>query len=60
MALLEGRNDWSVDIGLLNGVVFMDLTKAFNTIHDKVILHKMSFLGVDQVAIRWSLSYLSG
>ena len=61
-ALLEATNDWSVNIenGLLNGVVFIDLTKAFDTIDHEIILRKMSFLGVDQAAIRWFLSYLSG
>ena len=61
-ALLEVTNDWSVnmDNGLLNGVVFIDLTKAFDTIDHEIILRKMSFLGFDQVAIRWFLSYLSG
>ena len=61
-ALLEATNDWSVNIdnGLLNGVVFIDLTKAFDTIDHEIILRKMSFLGFDQVAIRWFLSYLSG
>ena len=60
-ALLETTNDWSVNIedGLLNGVGFTDLTKAFGTIDHEIILRKMSFLGFDQVAIRWFLSYLS-
>ena len=49
-----------MDNGLLNGVVFIDLTKAFDTIDHEIILRKMSFLGFDQVAIRWFLSYLSG
>ena len=45
-------NDWSVNIdnGLLNGVVFIDLTKAFDAIDDEMILRKMSFLGFDRVA----------
>ena len=62
MALLEATNDWSVDIdnGLLNGVVFIDVTKAFDTIDHEIILRKMSFMGVDQAAIRWFLSYPSG
>ena len=61
-ALLEATNAWSVNIdnGLLNGVVFIDLTKAFDTIDHKIILRKMSYLGVDQAAIKWFLSYLSG
>ena len=61
-ALLEATNAWSVntDNGLLNGVVFIDLTKAFDTIDHEIILRKMSYLGVDQAAIKWFSSYLSG
>ena len=40
--------------------VFIDLTKAFDTIDHKIILRKMSCLGVDQAAIKWFSSYLSG
>ena len=56
-ALLEATNAWSVNIdnGLLNGVVFIDLTKAFDTIDHEIILRKMSYLGVDQAAIKWLL-----
>lgn len=58
----EATNAWSVNIdnGLLNGVVFIDLTKAFDTIDHEIILRKMSYLGVDQAAIKWFSSYLSG
>ena len=61
-ALLEATDAWSVNIdnGLLNGVVFIDLTKAFDTIDHEIILRKMSYLGVDQAAIKWFSSYLSG
>ena len=61
-ALLEATDAWSVNIdnGLLNGVVFIDLTKAFDTIDHEIILRKMSYLGVNQAAIKWFSSYLSG
>ena len=61
-ALLEVTDAWSVNIdnGLLNGVVFIDLTKAFDTSDHEIILRKMSYLGVDQAAIKWFSSYLSG
>ena len=36
-----------------------DITKAFDTIDHEIILRKMSFLGVDQAAIKWFSSYLS-
>ena len=59
--MLEATDSWSVNIdnGLLNGVVFIDLTKAFDTIDHKIILRKMSYLDVDQAAIKWFSSYLS-
>ena len=49
-----------IDDGLLNGVVFIDLTKAFDTTDHKIISRKMSLLGVNQAAIRWFLWYLGG
>ena len=38
-ALLEATNDWcvNVDNGLLNGVVFIDLKKAFDTIDHGIL-----------------------
>ena len=58
----EATNDLSVNIdnGLLYGVIFIDLTKPFDTIDHEIILRKMPFLGFDQAAIRWFHSYLSG
>ena len=41
----------NIDNGL-NSVVFTDLTKAFDTIDHKIVLRKMSYLGVDQAAIK--------
>ena len=46
--------------GNTDGVVFIDLTKAFDTIDHKIILHTMSYLGVDQAAIKWFSWHLSG
>ena len=61
-ALLEATNAWAVNIdnGLLNGGVFIDLTTAFDTFDHEIILRKMSYLGVDQAAIKWFSAYLSG
>ena len=61
MALLEATNSWSVNIdnGLLNGIVFIDLKKAFHKINHEIILRKISYLGTDQEATQWFPSYLS-
>ena len=61
-ALLEATNDWcvNVDNGLLNGVVFIDLKKAFDTIDHGIFLQKLECYGVDTAGIRWFESYLLG
>ena len=46
--------------GLLIGVVFIDLIKAFDTTDHEIILRKMSYLDVYQVVIKWFSPYLSG
>ena len=60
-ALLEATNSWSVNIdnGFLNGVVFIDLKKAFDTIDHEILLRKLSYFGADQATAEWFQSYLS-
>ena len=60
-ALLEATNSWSVNIdnGLVNGVVFIDLKKAFDTIDHKIMLQKLGNYGVDPNSLRWFKSYLT-
>ena len=60
-SLLEATNSWSVNIdnGFINGVVFIDLKKAFDTIDHKILLRKLACYGVDQKSLRWFDSYLS-
>lgn len=47
-ALLETSNNWyvNVDKGLLNGVIFIDLKKAFDTVDHKIISQKLAKYGV--------------
>ena len=44
-ASLEATNCWSVNID--NGLVFIDLKKAFDTIDHEIILRRMSCFGAD-------------
>ena len=59
-ALLETTNNWSINIdnSLLNGVLFIDLKKAFDTIDHEIILRKLANYGVDPNALRFFASYL--
>ena len=60
-ALIDTTNNWSVNIddGLLNGVVFIDLQKAFDTIDHGILMRKLCNYGIDQTSLRWFRSYLS-
>ena len=59
--LLETTNNWSsnIDNGLLNGVLFIDLKKALDTIDHEIILRKLAiYRVVDPNALRIFASYL--
>ncbi|CAB3979077.1 Hypothetical predicted protein [Paramuricea clavata] len=60
-AMLEATSDWSMNIdnGLINGVVFIDLKKAFDTIDHQIMLQKLRNYDIDQMSLTWFESYLT-
>ena len=60
-ALLETANSWNVNIdkGFLNGVIFIDLKKAFDTIDHEIVIQKLESYGIRDNELKWFKSYLS-
>ena len=46
------------DSGLCSGAVFLDLSKAFDTVHHCRMLKKLEATGVEQNSLSWFRSYL--
>ena len=55
-------NNWvleSMDEGKVTGLLFVDISKAFNSLNHKVLLRKLNHLGVSERSLRWFRSYLA-
>ena len=59
--MLRNSDDWllNIDKGWLNGVIFFDLKKAFDTIGHDILLVKLSRYGALENELKWFTSYLS-
>ena len=49
----------NIDKGELTGMVFLDLTKAFDTLDHTLMLDKLSTLGFNQSSVQWFNAYLT-
>jgi hypothetical protein len=60
-ALLDLTNQWyyNIDRGMINGVLFLDLKKAFDTVDHNILLTKLSFLGICDKTLHWFKSYFT-
>ena len=48
-----------MDNGLLNGVLFLDLKKAFDTVDHETSPRKLQFYGIDSMSLKWFQSCLT-
>ena len=60
-ALLDMTNDWcfNIDRGMVNGVLLLDLKKAFDTVDHKILLKRLEFYGFEGITLHWFQSYLA-
>ena len=60
--MLKVTEDWrcALDNNDLIGAVFIDLSKAFDSIDHAMLLAKLSAYGFDETALHWFTNYLLG
>ena len=51
---------YQVDNGVPSGMLFLDLSKAFDTVNFENLLHKLKLSGLKAQAVKWFRSYISG
>ena len=49
----------NTDSGRLTGAVFLDLSKAFDTVDHNLLLHKLKSVGLSEVTVNWFQSHLA-
>ena len=49
----------NIDKGKLTGLIFLDLSKAFNTLDHKLLLTKLSDFGLSKSSVNWFKSNLT-
>ena len=59
-ALLEATDSWAynIDNGKINGVIFLDLKKGFDTVDHQILLTKLNYYGIHGKSFKWFQSYL--
>jgi len=59
IAFYDGMTGW-VDEGRAVGVVYLDFSKAFDTVSHNILLGKLRKCGLDEWSVRWMENWLNG
>ena len=60
-ALLKMIEAWKTKLKMSHklGVIYMDLSKAFDSLHHELLIDKLRCFGLDQNVVEFFISYLS-
>ena len=47
-----------MDRGFLNGVIFLDLQKAFDCVDHEILFNKLTLYGCNELSLQWFRSFL--
>jgi len=59
IAFYDGMTGW-VDEGRAVDVIYLDFSKAFNTVSHNILLGKLRKCGLDEWPVRWTENWLNG
>ena len=59
IAFYDGMTGW-VDEGRAVDVVYLDISKAFDTVSHNILLGKLRKSGLDEWSVRWIENWLNG
>ena len=59
--LLHITSEWfsALDCGLFDGAIFLDISKAFDTVNHELLLSQLAGFNLDPAACHWFRSYLT-
>ena len=61
LPLSDFSSDWlfSMDKGMINSVVFLDIRRAFDTVDHEILLDKLFYYGIEEDQLSFFKSYLN-